>query len=149
MKSHDPDRVLTLEGCLNIRDLGGYKTLDGKLTRWKTILRADNLDKLPDSSQQKLMKYGVKTVIDLRDPWETERFPNVFAQSKAIHYVNCPIFASEGMYQKLEAVSSIGLAYMTILEQCQPQIKAALDTVMEFSSDGCTVIHCSAGKDRT
>ncbi|WP_276749091.1 tyrosine-protein phosphatase [Chlorogloeopsis fritschii] len=32
-------RLLALEGCYNTRDIGGYETLDGKKTRWHTVLR--------------------------------------------------------------------------------------------------------------
>ena len=44
--SLDKRRHLELEGTRNIRDLGGYQTVDGRTTRWKTMLRADNLDAL-------------------------------------------------------------------------------------------------------
>ena len=41
----DQKRHLDLEGSRNIRDLGGYQTIDGRTTRWKTMVRADNLEK--------------------------------------------------------------------------------------------------------
>ena len=34
-----PKRHLILPGVQNLRDLGGYPTADGKLTRWRRVLR--------------------------------------------------------------------------------------------------------------
>jgi hypothetical protein len=39
-------RHLTWEGCLNVRDLGGLPTADGRTTAWKSIIRADLLSSL-------------------------------------------------------------------------------------------------------
>ncbi|RUR73281.1 tyrosine-protein phosphatase [Chlorogloeopsis fritschii PCC 9212] len=59
MSSHEPmQRLLALEGCYNTRDIGGYETLDGKKTRWRTVLRSDSLHRLTPASQQLLLNYG-------------------------------------------------------------------------------------------
>lgn len=51
MSSPEPlQRLLALEGCYNIRDIGGYETLDGKKTRWRTVLRSDSLHRLTPAS---------------------------------------------------------------------------------------------------
>ena len=47
----EPLRHLELEGAYNIRDIGGYATSDGRRTRWKTFLRADNLNNLTPGSR--------------------------------------------------------------------------------------------------
>ena len=66
-------RHLKLAGCHNLRELGGYTTSDGKQTQWSTLLRSDSLHPLPVSSQQQLLDYGVRTIIDLRTPSEVNR----------------------------------------------------------------------------
>ena len=35
-------RVLTWDGCLNVRDLGGLPTEDGGTTRFGAVVRGDN-----------------------------------------------------------------------------------------------------------
>ena len=35
------ERRVTVEGCLNFRDLGGYPTADGGTLRWRQLFRAD------------------------------------------------------------------------------------------------------------
>ena len=70
-------RFITLEGCLNIRDLGGYAVGNTRVTRWRSVIRADNLDKLPLASQQRLLEeYKIAKIIDLRSPGETKNFPS-------------------------------------------------------------------------
>ena len=74
-----PRRHLAIEGAYNIRDLGGYPTLDGRRTRWKTFIRASSLHRLPPDSQAALVDYGIRTVIDLRSTHEVDEAPSVFA----------------------------------------------------------------------
>ena len=38
-----PKRHLALAGTYNTRDLGGYPTEDGGMTRWQVFLRSDNI----------------------------------------------------------------------------------------------------------
>ena len=40
-------RRLDLAGTYNLRDTGGYRTLDGRTTRWRTFLRSDSLHRVP------------------------------------------------------------------------------------------------------
>ena len=81
-----PPRRLKLEGAYNVRDLGGYTTHDGRQTRWRTLLRADELHRLAPASQAVLIDYGIRTVIDLRSTAELERYPSVFADSSQVAY---------------------------------------------------------------
>ena len=37
------NRDLGWPSCFNARDLGGYETVDGRRTRWRAIVRSDNL----------------------------------------------------------------------------------------------------------
>jgi len=59
---------LEWDACWNVRDLGGYETgLVGK-TRSGSVVRAGNLSQLTDAGRDALLGYGIRTVIDLRDP---------------------------------------------------------------------------------
>ena len=79
-------RHLNLEGTYNLRDTGGYPTLDGRAIRWRTFFRSDSLHRLPPVAQTTLMGYGVRTVIDLRRSDELQVAPNVFASSSDVVY---------------------------------------------------------------
>ena len=78
----DESRHLQLEGTRNIRDLGGYQTVDGRTTRWKTMLRADNLEKLTLHGQRALVDY------------ETDRF-NAALTEPILDVGGCEVHPSE------------------------------------------------------
>src|SRR5262249_47969420 len=63
-------RHLDWAGCVNVRDLGGLPTSDGRTTRWRAVVRADNLDRLTPQGWAALDAYGVRTVVDLREDEE-------------------------------------------------------------------------------
>lgn len=65
----DPRR-LYWDACLNVRDLGGFPTRDGHTTRSHAVVRADNLCRLTAQGRAALIRYGVRTAIDFRDPRE-------------------------------------------------------------------------------
>ena len=145
-------RNLAVEGSYNVRDLGGYPTADGHHTRWKVLVRAGNLDKVSAAGCQYLTDYGIKTVIDLRDEWEVDDFPNVFAQVEPVRYVNLPLIGnrlSEDEVWKSEGQKLLRLEelYGNYLDHCQVQIGSIMGAISE--SAGGTVFHCYAGKDRT
>ena len=79
-------RALDVEGAYNVRDLGGYRTADGKTTRWRAFLRADGLHNLSESTKTVLIEYGVRTVIDLRRTFETVETPNALAGMEGIEF---------------------------------------------------------------
>lgn len=143
---------LKVEGTYNIRDLGGYPVAGGATTARHIFIRAGNLDQLPLASQQQLIDYGVKTVIDLRDEWEAEKYPNVFESSASVKYINLPLIGnalSQNKTWKAETQHYEGLheLYGKYLERCQPQIGTIFTSMAESTST--VIFHCYAGKDRT
>ena len=83
----EPTRRLELEGANNVRDIGGYETVDGRRTRWKTFIRSDRMDRLSVRDQTTLLGYGIRTVVDLRRTEEVEAAPNVFESSDKVKYL--------------------------------------------------------------
>lgn len=145
-------RNLAVEGSYNVRDLGGYLTADGHHTRWKVLVRAGNLDKVSAAGCQYLTDYGIKTVIDLRDEWEVEDFPNVFAQSEQVRYVSLPLIGNrlsqdEAWKAAGQTLFRLEELYGYYLDHCQAQIGSIVAAISE-STPG-TIFHCYAGKDRT
>ena len=74
--SDEPD-LIPLEGLFNSRDLGGYKTADGRSVKYKKILRSGELAYLSDSDVRILTgDYGLKRVYDLRYPSDVVSCPD-------------------------------------------------------------------------
>ncbi|HEY6927887.1 MAG TPA: tyrosine-protein phosphatase, partial [Steroidobacteraceae bacterium] len=83
---YDPKRHLDFPALLNARDLGGYPTLDGSITRWRSLVRSDDLSQLTSAGLEALSSYGIETVIDLRWPDEVTEMPNPVQGLKHIRY---------------------------------------------------------------
>ncbi len=59
-----PRRHIALSGTLNTRDLGGYRTEDGRRVRWRQLYRSDQLSKLDDEDVEVVAKLGLRVVHD-------------------------------------------------------------------------------------
>ena len=148
-------RWLDVPGAYNVRDLGGYRTADGKTTRWRAFLRADSLHNLSESTKNGLIEYGVRTVIDLRRTRETVDTPNALADMDDIRYFHLNMIGDTNPpgyiapppdeWTTPELTSNI---YRVLLDQRQDVISETMVTLA--NSEGHTAIyHCAAGTDRT
>src|SRR5215475_2365688 len=115
-------RHLGLEGTYNLRDTGGYRTLDGRTTRWRTFLRSDSLHRLPHLARTTLLKYGLRTVVDLRRSDELHTAPNVFASSSEVVYHHVSLLADTPPVRQV-APRPLGDVYRLILDQRQAQLR--------------------------
>ena len=59
-------RNLGLRGAVNARDLGGYRTADGRVLRSGVALRSDGLNRLDEQDMAVLGSLGLRQVVDLR-----------------------------------------------------------------------------------
>ncbi|NJM72275.1 MAG: tyrosine-protein phosphatase [Scytonema sp. RU_4_4] len=129
MNSPEPlQRLLVLEGCYNTRDIGGYETLDGKKTRWRSVLRSDSLHRLTSTCQQTLLDYGVRTIIDLRYLSEVNKAPNVFANSPQVTYLHLPLF-NEALETDLRKAKTLIEQGLLLLKHCQQEIKVVMEAI--------------------
>ena len=153
--SSDHPRTLDVEGAYNVRDLGGYHTADGKITRYRAFLRADGLHDLPESSKTGFFEYGVRTVIDLRRTFETVETPNSLANMEGVDYHHLNMIGDteppgyipppEDEWTTPEATAEI---YRVLLNERKDVISETLVTLAN-SKGHTAVYHCAAGTDRT
>jgi protein-tyrosine phosphatase len=141
-----PERHLPLPGTYNVRDLGGYPTSDGRVTRWRTFFRADSLHRLTPEAQTALLDHGVRSIIDLRRSDELHAAPNVFARSTTIRYHHLSLLV-DAVLPPVEP-QPLCDTYRHLLDERQEQIGAALRTLTTPWTLPA-VVHCTAGKDRT
>ena len=65
-----PARHVALDGAVNVRDIGGYRTSYGvEVTRGR-LFRGDALSQLSGPDSERLDRLGLRTVIDFRTPGE-------------------------------------------------------------------------------
>jgi protein-tyrosine phosphatase len=135
---------------LNARDLGGYPTLDGAVTRRRSLLRADDLAQLSAEGLAALDAYGVETVLDLRWPEEMRAAPNPVPDGLPhVSYAAVSLLAdSPAQWGALGGYCAKEQWKCTVLERLRPQLRAAL-AVIAAARPGPLLFHCVAGKDRT
>jgi protein-tyrosine phosphatase len=141
---------LLLTGAKNVRDLGGYRTEDGKVTKRHSLLRADALNNLTEEDCRMLYEYGVRCIIDLRSLEETEREPDKLPGGyKDIEYLHVPIqdHVRASRYSE-EFPPSMWQLYRWLLDDSKESFCRIFKTIGKYS-DSCVLFHCSGGKDRT
>ena len=149
-----PARHLDLEGAYNVRDLGGYRTSDGRITRWKTFLRADGLHRLPAESQAALVDYGVRTVIDLRRSQEIQDRPDPFFGSSQVKYYHQNLSGDVSLAQggdppeRADVAQRISEGYCRLLDRRHSVVREILVTLAQPDALPA-LFHCAAGTDRT
>ena len=140
-----PERRLLLEGISNLRDVGGYRTADGRYTRWRTLFRSGCVDRLSLAGQDWLVAAGLRTVIDLREDEEILSRPNVFANSARVRYRRVPLFDGP---PPDDVPPPLEVGYWRMLEERHTRIRAVFEALLEPGALPA-MIQCYAGKDRT
>ncbi len=142
------ERIISLEGAVNFRDLGGYGTLDGRRTKWRVLFRADGLSELTAADIAKVADLGIRTVVDLRSGYEVEQ-SRFDVDAHPVDFHHFPFIDQLPDVEAWErAPGLLGTQYKEMLDDAAPQITAALD-VLATPSAQPAVFHCTAGKDRT
>ena len=65
-----PSRHVALDGAVNVRDTGGYRTSHGLQVTRGRLYRGDALSQLTGPDVERLGRLGLRTVIDFRTPGE-------------------------------------------------------------------------------
>ncbi len=160
-----------LDGTANTRDVGGLPTRDGQRTRPHRLLRSDNLQDLSASDVRRLLgEYRVRAVADLRTDVEVASegpapldghvgvqrlslFPESGRNTDVLvdstdpaGAVVLPWQARDGDAFDSPRLTAVEV-YLRYLEDRPDSIVGSLRLIA--ATDGATVVHCAAGKDRT
>ncbi|MFE0134679.1 tyrosine-protein phosphatase [Streptomyces sp. NPDC059037] len=164
----DGVRQIPLQGAVNVRDLGGYRTYDGEQVRYGRVFRADALAKLTDADVGTLAKLGLKKVVDFRVPAEVkydgaDRLPSgLTATSRAVNdnglfTMLMTVIGSKDPVRQEEMLGN-GKAdafmrdvYRTFVTDGtnRAQFAATLRDIARGGDAAPLLYHCTSGKDRT
>jgi protein tyrosine/serine phosphatase len=155
---------IELEGAVNVRDLGGLPTEDGRETVTGRLLRADNLQELSPADVNRLVSdIGLTTVVDLRSTAEViSEGPAPLDRVPGVQRIHHPVLPEIG--SATDVVGDVLLTrteqdrsrypddpvcghYLGYLEDRPDEVVGALRDIAR--AGGAAVIHCAAGKDRT
>jgi protein-tyrosine phosphatase len=150
----DPRRVITLHGVHNFRDIGGYPTTDGLVTRWGRLFRADGLYRLTEGDLDIVRSLGLRTVLDLRSDEEIDlrgRFPFEYHPVEFHHIPIMDVTWAELPEVEItdrDPAEFLEWAYTDMLRESADRFAQAIVRLSEPDSLPA-VFHCAAGKDRT
>jgi len=145
------DRHVSFERLHNFRDLGGYPTDDGRAVGWGRVYRSDSLSKLGGADWERFLSLNVRTVIDLRYPWEIDARGRV-PEAEGLEYFNFSI--EHRPYDQAALASTVDVApflaerYAEVASDGVNEIRGALEVLASPTSTP-VVFHCASGKDRT
>jgi protein-tyrosine phosphatase len=146
------ERILAWEGCTNVRDLGGLRTCDGRMTRWGAVVRSDTPARLTAAGWSALYAYGIRTIISLRTHGMLENELNFSAPYSDLVVVQAPIedITDKEFLQQWAATDlwSTPLYYKDALRRW-PERHAAVISAVAQAQPGGVLFHCIRGHDRT
>lgn len=145
-------RDVALQDVFNLRDLGGYPTADGRVTRWRTLYRGAGLHRLAGADVETVRGLGLRTVVDLRTAGELDvvgSYP-VDALPADVHHL--PMITAMWDHALIDpdapAEDYLRARYADMLVEGRTAIA---ESVRLLARPGALpgVFYCAAGKDRT
>lgn len=150
------ERGLTLEHGTNFRDLGGYRTDDGRRVRWGRLYRSGHTAKLTPRDREDIAALDIRVCCEFRR--SEEQAADFAGLPEGIRCVDLEILP--GNHKSFFDMVRSGLAKPEDLGPFMRGINRqfALDSNAQYRrmfeellalSDGSFLIKCAAGKDRT
>ena len=153
---HSKNRFPVMEGGCNFRDLGGYRTTDGRRVRQRVLYRSGAMDRMSDRDYAKLGALGLRAICDFRSSSERSRAPTAWQSVKGLTYWCRDYDHSVGDLNRLLVSKSVSLrdarsVMKDIYRRLPAEQEEAYRHLFRSLANGHLplVFNCSAGKDRT
>lgn len=147
-------RLVPVKGAVNFRDIGGYKTTDGKHVVWGKVYRSSAIDQLTDADVALMDKKHIHTVIDFRGVAEAAAAPDrlpantdyTISPAGSDSIANATEMAKEfkqgdflsKMYYGSDVVKYFGERYRPLFVK-----------LLTLDKTEAIMYHCTGGRDRT
>ncbi|MFJ7951030.1 tyrosine-protein phosphatase [Lysinibacillus sp. NPDC096418] len=152
-------KVIPFEAVYNFRDMGGYKTRDGRFVKEGLFYRSAALGKMTAADKERFEALGIKTIFDYRDDHEAQSNPNPeFSNTK---YIQIPAKGNHAFEMPTNAEKTMGRQnfYKVVNSDMfrdfyaqmpfnNASFKKLMATIQQPENLGL-VHHCAVGKDRT
>ncbi len=142
--------MVRLTKVFNFRDLGGLPAGTGTVASGQ-LYRSDSLHRITAQDAETLARQGVRTVLDLRRPYEIERDGRLPAHPDIDYHNLYPEHREWDAQAPVPAggtVRYLADRYLEMAHHGQAGFGAALRLVCDGRT-AALVMHCFAGKDRT
>ncbi len=137
-KTASGPRFMNIEGAYNVRDIGGWKTTDGKTIKQGLLYRGTELDgavepgyKLTqDGVNEMVLSLGIKFDLDLRAPSDSVDGTYILGSNVKHKYYDMSMYAD------------------IFKNASKPRVKAVFSDLAK-ESNYPVYLHCTYGRDRT
>lgn len=169
------ERTLVVDGMNNFRDMGGYRTVDGKHVKWGKLYRSDHLYNATEKGVEYLNTLHIHSIVDYRSDSEIEKYPNhVIAGDVTTYHLDPDAHTAElsaqfsssksnedeNLIAKIVEQKKNGTLvdrYDIVMKQYANFVnveksKQAFASMLKVAKDpnsAAIVQHCRGGKDRT
>ncbi|NDV83791.1 tyrosine-protein phosphatase [Bacteroides sp. 51] len=146
-------RVVKMEGAVNFRDIGGYKTKDGREVIKNRIYRAADISRLTDRDMEKLAERRIYTVIDFRGKKESAMAPDRLLPGT--DYTLCPagsdnLPSTKDLAEMLKDENFLLSMYgAPSMQHYGSRYKPMFQKLLSLSDSDALMYHCTGGRDRT
>jgi protein-tyrosine phosphatase len=152
-------RLISLEGTSNFRDLGGYEADDGRLVKWRHLFRSGSLMNLTNEDVAAVEGLDLRLVCDFRRQEERDDAPSRLPENNAPSILHLPMGPQRDvapLYAHLNSPDSkpedifgamVGI-YRGFITEHTPEYKSFMEHICH-GGHVPLLFHCSAGKDRT
>ncbi|MDU0342546.1 tyrosine-protein phosphatase [Bosea rubneri] len=162
-----PGQSLGITSVPNLRDVGGYATVDGRVVRTGLVYRSDQLNPISPDDLKKIAALGLTTDFDLRTAEERSAHPDKLPSGVTNVWLNVLADADQSSLARLEkllldpkqANAALGGGKAeAMFEQAYrdfvslPSAKRAYRQLfLSLGESGKlpSLFHCTTGKDRT
>ena len=147
-------RSVKVQGAVNMRDLGGYSTTDGKTVKWGKLYRSADISKLTSADLDTLQERKISYVVDLRGTNESKAAPDKLNANT--DYILCPAGSDQNLNEWMNTLMSLQsggdsmmMVYYSNTTFLADRYKPFFDKLLFLPDEDALLFHCTAGKDRT
>lgn len=164
--------ISTLEGTVNFRDVGGLPLTGGGTTAPGVLYRSDALSALTPRGLESLARSGIEVIADYRTPAEQQMAPDRLPPARAFTTVGLPLFegafsgfaqeelqranlagdsaaAAQAVKAAVAKLPTLAGIYTGMLRDGGAVFAETARRVAASPNGSGTLVHCTAGKDRT
>lgn len=130
----------------NFRDLGGYRTHDGRETAYGVFFRSDSPHLMTAADRDTVFSFGVRTIVSMQFPFEQTVHPNPFPDDTRFACHTVPLYTDFQSYAALVQEGGYKLLF-NIVQQKQAQIYQILHTLIH--APHAAWYYCRLGSERS
>lgn len=137
---------IRVDGTHNLRDVGGYPAAGGRQSAHGVLFRSDALGRLSAAGRETFSRLGLHRILDLRSDPEISGEPSALGDLD-IETICVSVLRAAAPSAQPGARYTLARLYELMVERRGDHLVAALRAIL--GSSGPTLVHCTAGKDRT